>query len=131
MKSLAAAITAIVEGDLNSLPTVRIASHRELWDTAAKLPPLVVSRSVLAKVLEEWRLGLFAAEDIQQWASFIRRGYVAGMASDEIQPVPIEFDASDEALIAEIIGRLDEIGDQIDGHIDACEQEEMLRALKA
>ena len=131
MKTLSAAIAAIVEGDLNSLPSVRIASHRKLWDAAVKLPRLVVSRSALARVVEEWHHGLFTAGDIQQWASFIRRGYISGIASDEIHPIEIEYDVNDEALIVEIIGRLDEIGDQIDGHIDAREREEMLRALRA
>jgi hypothetical protein len=130
METLVAAIAAVVEGDLNSLATVRAASHRELWDAAAKLPQLFVSGSALAKVLENWRRGLFAAEDVQRWASFIRRGYVSGRASGEIRPIGIEYDANDEALIVEIIGRLDEIGDQVDGRIDAREQEEMLRALR-
>lgn len=127
---LQAAIAAIVEGDLNSLAAVRVASHIELIDAAAKLPQLFVSRLTLAKVLENWRRGLFAPEDVQRWASFVRRGYVSGRESGAICPIEIGYDANDEALIVEIVGRLDEIGDQVDGHIDAREKEEMLRVLR-
>jgi hypothetical protein len=132
METMAAAIAALVEGDLTYLATVRSASHRELRDAAEKLRGLFVSRSAVAKVLEDWRRGLFAAEDIQQWASFIRRGYFSGRVSCELlRPIPIEYDVNDEEVIVEIIGRLDQIGDQIDGHINACEQDEMLRTLQA
>jgi hypothetical protein len=129
MKPLTAAIAGIVAGDLNCLAVVLSASHRALSDAAAKLPPLLVSRSTLTKVLEDWHRGLFSAQDIQKWASFVRRGYVSGGAFGATRPIPIEYDAEDEALIVDIISRLDEIGDQIDGHIDAREVEEMLRAL--
>ncbi len=131
VKTLAAAIAAVVEGDLNSLATVQVAGDRELWDSSANLPRLFVSRSTLERVLEEWRGGLFTAEDVQQWASFIRRGFVSGRARGELHPIEIEYDADDEEMIVEIIGRLDEIGDRIDGHIDAAEQQEMLRSLRA
>lgn len=131
METLAAAIAALLEGDLNSLETVCDVGHRELLEAAAKLPRLFVSRSALAKVLEDWGRGLFTAGDIQRWASFIRRGYVSGTASGELRPIEIEYDADDEELIVEIVGRLDEIGDRIDGYVDAREQEEMLRALRA
>lgn len=131
MRTLAASIAAVVAGDLNSLSTVRVASHRDLQDAAAMLPPIFVSRIALAKVLAQWRGGLSSAEDVQAWASFIRRGHVSGTACGAIKPIDIEYDAGDEELIVEIIGRLDEIGDQIDGHIDACEQDGMLRALRA
>lgn len=130
METLARAIAAVVDGDLNGLATVEAASHRELCDAAEKLPQLLVSSAALERVLESWRRGLFASEDVQRWASFIRRGYVSGRPSGEIRPIEIGYDANDEELIVEIIGRLDEIGDQIDGCVDAHEQEEMLRRLK-
>ena len=43
--------------------------------------------------------------------------------------IDIGYDASDEELIVEILRRLDEIGDKIDGYIDDNEREEMLRVL--
>lgn len=129
MEDLEAAIAAVVEGDVNRLSTVLTADHLELLDAAAKLPQLSVSRSALTRVLKEWRNGHCSAEDVQRWASFVRRGYVSGN-SGGIRPIDIEYDAMDEELIVEIVGRFDEIGDLIDGRIDDNEQEEMLRALQ-
>lgn len=130
METLAAAISAIVEGDLNGLAAVQAATHRQLRDAAAILPPLIISRPALVRVLEDLRCDLFPTEEIQRWASFIRRGYVPGRSQGEIHPIEIKYDANDEALIAEIIGRLDELGDQVDGQIDSHEQEAMLLALR-
>lgn len=130
MEDLEAAIAAVVEGDVNRLSTVMTADHLELLDAAAKLSPLSVSRSALTRVLKEWRSGHCSADDVQQWASFVRRGYVSGRPYDGLRRIDIEYDAIDEELIVEIIGRLDEIGDLIDGRIDDNEQEEMLRALQ-
>jgi hypothetical protein len=130
MEDLEAAIAAVVEGDVNRLSTVLTAEHLELLDAATKLSPLSVSRSALTRVLEEWRSGHCSAENVQQWASFVRRGHVSGKASDGLRPIDIEYDAMDEELIVKIIGRFDAIGDPIDGGIDDSEQEEMLRALQ-
>lgn len=130
MEDLEAAIAAVVDGDVNRLSTLLTADHLELRDAAAKLPHLSVSRSALLRVLKEWRSGHCSADDVQQWASFVRRGYVSGKTSGGVRPIDIEYDAKDEELIVEIIGRFDEIGDLIDGRIDDTEQEEMLRALQ-
>lgn len=130
MEDLKAAIAAVLEGDVNRLSTILVANHADLQDAAAKLTQLLVSRSALTRVLKEWRNGRWTADDVQKWASFVRNGYVAGKNIGEIRPIDIEYDIGDEDLIVEIIGRLDEIGDLIDGHIDDNEQEEMLRALQ-
>ncbi|MCB4771215.1 hypothetical protein LGR54_21630 [Ancylobacter sp. Lp-2] len=130
MEVLKAAVTAVVAGDMNGLPMVLDASHAELRDAAANLAQLSVSRAALVRVLREWRCGAYNDENVQQWASFIRRGYVAGRNKGAIHPIVIEYDANDEELIARIIGRLDDIGDRIDGFIDKNEQVGMLRALE-
>ncbi|CAK7261944.1 MULTISPECIES: hypothetical protein [unclassified Shinella] len=129
MENLKVAITAVIEGDISSLSVVLAASHPEIQEAAAKLPQLTISRSALIKVLKEWRSGYCAAADVQQWASFVRRGYVARATSGALHPIDIEYDAIDEELIVEIIGRLDEIGDLVDGDIDNNEREEMLKVL--
>ena len=130
MEDLEAAIAAVVKGDVNRLSTILTADHLELLDATTKLSPLSVSRSALTRVLQEWRSGHCSADDVQQWASFVRRGYVSGKTSGALRPIDIGYDEMDEELIVEIIGRFDEIGDLIDGSIDDNEQEEMLRALQ-
>jgi hypothetical protein len=98
---------------------------------AATLPPLIISRSALIRVLKNWRSGRFGADDVQRWASFVRRGYVSGNTSGAAYPIDIDYDAVDEELIVQIIGRFDQIGDIIDGTVDGDEQEAMLAILEA
>lgn len=130
MVTLSATIVAVVDGDLSGMDTIRAVAHRTLWDAVAETPQLIVTRSALIKVLEDWKHGHYTAEEIQRWASFIRRGYVAERVSERVHPISIDYDIDDEALIVEVIGRLDEIGDLIDGQIKPGEQEEMLLALR-
>ena len=131
MKTLETAIAAVVLGDLSGLSTLRAASHPDLLGAAATLPPLIISRSALIRVLKNWRSGRFGADDVQRWASFVRRGYVSGNTSAAAYPIDIDYDAVDEELIVQIIGRFDEIGDIIDGTVDGDEQEAMLAVLEA
>jgi len=130
MDALTAAIAAVISGDLSHMAALAAASDRALWDAAERAPRLVLSRFALTKVLDDWRRGFFSAEDVQRWASFIRRGYVSGTYSGELPPIAIDYDPKDEELIVGVIGRLDEIGDQVDGHIEPREMEELLRALR-
>ena len=81
-------------------------------------------------MLTGWRSGIYTAKDVQMWASFVRRGYVSQRTVGEVSPTAIAYDTDDEALIAEIVGRFDEIGEKIDGEIDDNEREEMLRVLE-
>jgi hypothetical protein len=131
MENLESAVAAVVGGEITHLPTVLAADHPDLLKVAASLPPLSVSRSALTRVLQEWRSGHCTADDVQQWASFVRRGYVSGKAKYPIRPIEIEYDARDEKLIAEIIGRFDEVGDIVDGYVGDEEQAEMLKTLGA
>lgn len=128
--TLESAIASIMDGELRDLPTILSSSHSEIENATTKLPQLSVSRSSLIKVLSEWRLGHITADDVQRWASFVKRGYVSGKAIGRLRPINIQYDAVDEDLIVEIVGRLDEIGDQVDGFIDDNEQNQMLQTLK-
>ncbi len=131
MKTLEVAIASIVEGDLSGLSAILVANHGDLLDAAAKRPQLTISRPALRRVLTAWHSGLCTAGDVQHWASFIRRGYIAKTVSGGVVPINIGYDPNDEDMIADIIGRLDEIGDKIDGDIGESEQTEMLKALRA
>ena len=114
---------------MTQLAEVLAANHLDLQTVAADLPTLLVSRSALTRVLNEWRSGHCAAHDVQQWASFVRRGYVSGKAKHPLSPIDIDYEPRDEEMMVEIIARLDEIGDLIDGCVNDEEQAEMLRTL--
>lgn len=130
MITLEAALLAVVAGDLDAFPILLSAGPAELQGAARNLNSLSISRAALMSVLQDWRSGGHSAADVQQWASFVRRGYIAGKALRGAHPLNIKYDADDEDLIVEIIGRFDEIGDLIDGRIDENEQVEMLRLLE-
>jgi hypothetical protein len=129
MAILEPALTAVLAGDLSHLSTVLAAEQVELKAAASGLPFLSISRSSLRRVIADWRSGAHRAADVQRWASFVRRGYVAGTRTGAVYPIDIEYEADREDVIAEIVSRLDEIGDLIDGCIGETEKIEMLRAL--
>jgi len=131
MKGLDVALEAVTAGDLDGLPIVTSADHSDLLKTSAALPRLTISRSALVGLLTAWSSGRYTADEVQRWASFVRRGYCSGHTSGALHPLDIVYDARHEELIAEIIGRLDEIGDLIDRNIDDGQRGELLRRLEA
>ncbi|MFZ1481733.1 MAG: hypothetical protein WAT25_13295 [Paracoccaceae bacterium] len=130
MKTLGSAISAVVGGNINKLPEILEASHSDLVAATYELTPLVITRDAIVAVLTAWRDQSCTSDDAQKWASFVRRGFVAGRSGKPVRSIDIKYDAIDEDLIVEIIARLDEIGDLVDGYIDDDEVEEMLRVLK-
>lgn len=130
MKNLKLALDAVIAGEITVLPIVLSATQQELLDAAAEEPCKSVSRTALIRILKDWRDGHCGANDVQQWASFIRRGYTTGQSRVNLRPIDIPYDEFDEDLIVETLARFDEIGDIIDGEIDDSEQKEMLRALQ-
>lgn len=131
MNNLDAAIEGAIKGDIDQMPLICLACHSDLRSAAEKLSRLTLSRPALIKVLNTWRSGDCTSENVQRWASFMRRGYVSRASDNGVRPIAIDYDASDEDLIVEIIGRLDQIGDKIDGAVDEAEREDMLKILEA
>lgn len=68
-------------------------------------------------------------EQAQSWASFVRRGYIAGRSDRPIRPLDIEYDDACEEEIAAAVSRLDEIGDVVDGEVTTGEVLDLLRLL--
>lgn len=125
MNELERALLSVVDGDLNDFIPIKMASNFDLNCAAENLGPLILSKEALVRVLSEWQGMRRTANDVQQWASFVRRGYVAG-GSGGVRPLDIIFDENNEDLIVEIIARLDDIGDLVDGEVDASELQQML-----
>lgn len=82
---------------------------------------LVLRVGALVNVLRQMKSEEFDANTIQRWASFIRRGYIPNSSLGSTKPRLVEYDRDAEGIIIDIIGRLDEIGDSIDGKI--CKEE--------
>lgn len=125
MNELERALLSVVDGDLNAFIPIKTASNFDLNCAAENLSPLILSKEALVRVLTEWQGRERTANDVQQWASFVRHGYVA-MESGGVRPLDIIFDENNEDLIVEIMARLYDIGDLVDGEVDARGLQQML-----
>lgn len=121
----------VVAGKPAALRHLIYFDHAQVLKESKCLPALTIYRGALVLVLEEWLGGRVANGDVQQWASFIRRGYVSGADLGPVEPLNIQYDVSYEDEIAEVISRLDEVGDQIDGVVEDHEKIELLRKLSS
>jgi len=123
-----------VEGDPGAFAVISAQPQETIRQLRAAQGDLVLTRDAVRAVLEDLEAGRIIPEQAQQWASFVRRGYVAGNSSDpvgSVVPIDIEYDAGDEETIAEVLGRLDEIGDVVDGTLGSDEIGEMIRRLSS
>lgn len=77
---------------------------------------LVVTRGGTLRVLHGLLDRTITAPAAQAWASFVRWGLVAG-GVNTARALGIEFEEAHEDLIIEIVARLDEIGDIVDGDL--------------
>ena len=73
--------------------------------------------------------GAWRPEQVQAWASFVRRGYIAGPNSGSVRPIEVNYEIAYEDRIVEAVARLDEIGDRVDGEVSSNEILDLLRRL--
>ncbi|MBT1004023.1 hypothetical protein KIH31_15660 [Paenarthrobacter sp. DKR-5] len=124
------ALVRLVKGDLRGLPMVLLADHATIREVAAAAgEPLIVTRLATVLVLRGLLDGTFSSALAQAWASFVRRGYVAGSGDGPVLPIDIEFAHADEDGISTAVSRLDEIGDVIDGQLSSAEILALLQLL--
>jgi hypothetical protein len=114
---LRAAAERVVAGDAGSLAILAEAPHDQLLEAAAGAN-LTVGGDSVARVLQSLDRHEIGQAQAQRWGSFVRRGYVAGRGDQgPVKPLPIDYDPTYEDIITEIISRLDEIGDVVDGDV--------------
>ena len=117
-----------LNGDIAAMLSIASIPHAELV-AASGGRDRILTAEVLRRVVQTLVSGTATAADVQRWASFVRRGYVAG-SGGPIKPLPIDYEAAREEDIAEVVGRLDELGDIVDGEPSVDEQELWLELLK-
>lgn len=110
-----------IRGDLSAFKVVSSQPQVVLQKCRAALPELTLTREGLHTVLTSLQRRDVTPQVVQQWASFVRRGYVSGLGDTPITPIQIDYAAADEEHIAEVVSRLDELGDVVDGEITADE----------
>lgn len=90
----------------------------------------LLKRDSVVAVLEGLRDGLWTVEEVQPWASFLRRGYVVGGVNTSLRPINFDYESQYEDEIVEVVGRLDEIGDMVDGDLSRQEVSNLLHILR-
>lgn len=113
------ALTAVMNGDAVAVSRL---DRSCLAETAASMGPLLLSRSALRAALTALRAGTVGSAEAQQWASFMKRG--AGTGN---RPVDIEWE--DEDLFADVLMRMDELGDLVDGTMSIAEIDQHIASL--
>jgi hypothetical protein len=123
------ALQAVVDGDPAPLDFLATRGHEELVEAVTSLGSLTVRRAAAVAVLRRLLEKSITPRQAQQWASFVRRGYIAGRLGGPIRPLDIAFDSGCEEAMADTISRLDEIGDVVDGDVTEGEARDLLRLL--
>lgn len=123
-----------VHGDLQAFSLLLKQEHATLRNCRAMLGELVVTPADVRKVLLRFQQEQVSPELVQQWASFLRRGITANeggepMVRQPVKSIDIEYEPKFEDAIVEVISRLDEIGDLIDGEVTPGEIETRLSTL--
>jgi hypothetical protein len=129
-RDLSDALERALQGDANAIADISRADHPSVREAEKSIgAPLVVTRVGTVCILRGLIDGRFSPSAVQAWASFMRRGFVEGVADGPIQPIDIEFEEAWEDAISAAVSRLDEIGDVIDGEVTAGEALDLLQLL--
>ncbi len=125
----ATSLLAAIDGDVRQLAALEACDHSDLLEAVAGASTLVVTREAVKSVLEAWLNGVCSSAEVQRWASFVRRGYIGRSEGGPVLPIEIAYAPDDEQLIVDVVDRLDQLGDTIDGEVNACERAAMIRSL--
>jgi hypothetical protein len=119
---------AVLGGDAGAIAALDRISHDDIVEAGAAMR-LELSAAAVVRVLTEHEQGLISDTDAQRWASFVRRGYLRQPLDSAIQPLDIDYAPDAEDAMVEALGRLDELGDLIDGELRPGEAAELRGAL--
>jgi hypothetical protein len=121
-------LVAVVGGDLEAFAKLLQKPPAIIDGLSDSLSDLTVTRESVLRVLLALQRRAAYPVLIQQWASFIRRGYF-GTLEGHRSPIEIQYEPSAEDQIVEILARLDELGDMVDGDITDAELAQMIQSL--
>ena len=109
----------VLAGDAPHISTLKTYGQSEIARVAGSLSSeqLKVNSHVVRRVLANLLQKSISSEQAQGWASFIKRGCVSTKETP-VYPISICYEPDQEDQIAEVLSRLDELGDLIDGTID-------------
>lgn len=127
--SACADLLGALGGDMAALERVRRQPHDVLLRCQAAHGAFLLPPAAVGAVLAGLRAGTVNAAQAHAWALFMRVGYVAHWsyadlavaraeagperANSPVRPLDIDFDPAAEDAIAEVLARLDDIGDPV------------------
>lgn len=120
-----------IKGDIKKLSTFNLLSSKKVSELYNEIEPVIVTKKDIYRVLIDFKNGLINRVEIQQWASFIRRGYFSTSVENSTSPINLNYDILDEEIIVEVISRLDELGHKINGEITKSKINKWLKNLAA
>lgn len=123
-------LTETISGNLNNFTYIESVPHNKLLKTSKSCSNLFLTKSAVLEVITEFKKRNIKPEVVQKWATFMRCGYIGYNIKTPILPLQIEYKADEEDLIVEMLARLNEIGDVVDGVIEDSELDIMIFKLK-
>ena len=118
-------VRSAVAGDVLAARGLEAYANDEIQSIGSAAGDLTLTCAAVARVLFDFQAGRVDASDVMRWAYFVQKGYVPGR-SGPTKALPINYEPENEDSIAEVIGRLTELGDLIDGIVS---REELRRLL--
>ncbi len=106
-----------VKGKIDEASKLKNLDHEVLEGLYAENSPITIDKDDVKSVLIQLKNKDALEEDVQLWACFLRWGNFPSDNRKPIFPIDIEYKLEDEDWIVEVVSRLDELGDLIDGTI--------------
>lgn len=122
-------LEVVVRGDMSRLAKLAHHGHDDLrraWSKSSH--PQLTARTVL-NVLVALRRGDVSPKQVHQWAGFLFSGY-SGSTTLPLKPLDFEYDPADEDRISEIIMRLEQMEDAVDGPISLPELDRLISKME-
>ncbi len=131
MSHVEADLARVVAGDVERLQALKCYPLRDL-SLAARSggDALTLTSATLAGVVEGLSAGRFKESAVQFWAALLRWGLLPDDDRGAAEVIDIAFEAERQDQIVEVLARLDEMGDVVDGVLSDLELEEMLAVLR-
>ena len=122
-------IEEALAGNLSEFSKLLAVENKELAKQCQVIPALFLTKAALLNVLEGLKNNQFTTKLVQSWASFVIRGYITSNISEPIMPIQIDYEIENEDSIVDVLSRLDELGDAVDGVINKNELDTLIHHL--
>ena len=122
-------LESVLDGDLEAYARLREFDHHKISACSDQLGHCLVKPRAVVLVLMTLQKEKRSSALISEWASFIRVGFIPFTRRGPILPINIDYDREWETEISNAIGRLSELGDEIDGCIDDDENRLLIKSL--